>query len=214
MPGRELVEPLQGIRLVAGAQLVEPFRGFRELRKKRRGNFRADFVTAAADGGTDGRQQISGTRAKLHFHTADRFFHDALQSAAPARVYGSDGTIFWVHKENRDAVRGLNAKQKIGSSGDRRVAIASFAGQRIEIANDVGMKLFEGYERNILRSDGGLKQPAVFLNVRAAIPLGKAEIEHFVAAQRADPSLRSAETVNQPWDFVERRNLQDTNAIG
>src|SRR4029077_5801111 len=55
MAGRKLVEPLQRIGLVSGAQFIEPFRGIWKLGKERGGNFCANFITASTNGGADGR---------------------------------------------------------------------------------------------------------------------------------------------------------------
>src|SRR6266852_5074631 len=67
------VEPLDGIGFVAGTELVEPFGGVGKLRLKLCGDFRADFVAAAADGGADGGEEVGGFGLELHVHPANRF---------------------------------------------------------------------------------------------------------------------------------------------
>ena len=53
-----------------------------------------------------------------------------------------------------------------------------------------------------------MKQLAVFLNIFAGIPFGESDVEHFAAVESADSALRSAETVNQPRERGECRDLK------
>ena len=103
------VEPLQGIRLVAGAQFVEPFRSIWELRAKLRSHFCSYFVATAANRGADGGKEVRGLCTKLHLHLADGFGDDALQCAAPTGVNCSNRAILWIHQQNRNAIRGLDS---------------------------------------------------------------------------------------------------------
>ena len=52
------VEPLQRIGFFAGAEFVKIFLGVRKLRGEFRDEFGADFVTAAADCGTESRKNV------------------------------------------------------------------------------------------------------------------------------------------------------------
>ena len=49
MAGRHSIEPLERIRLIAGAQFIEPLRGIGKLRSKLRDQFGADLIAAAPD---------------------------------------------------------------------------------------------------------------------------------------------------------------------
>src|SRR5271165_1256785 len=91
-----LIEPLDGIGFVAGAEFVEKIWRVSKLRKKVGGNFRADLVAAASDGGTDGGENICGLAGEMHAHVAHGFPGDAAQRAAPSGVNGGDGAFFWI----------------------------------------------------------------------------------------------------------------------
>jgi len=56
--GRHHVEPLQRIGFFARADFVKIFLGIGELRSESRNEFGADFVTAAADCGTESRKNV------------------------------------------------------------------------------------------------------------------------------------------------------------
>jgi hypothetical protein len=95
--GGHPVEPLERIGLVAGAKLVEPLGGMRELGLELDGDLGADFVAAAADGRTDGSEQVRGPGAELHVHFADGLGDDALERAAPSGMDGGDGALFGIN---------------------------------------------------------------------------------------------------------------------
>jgi hypothetical protein len=137
------VEPLQGIRLVAGAQLVEPLGSLRELRMEFDGNFGADFVAAATDGWADGSEQVRRPGAKMHVHFADSFGDDALERAAPSGMDSGDSALFWIHKKNGNAVGRLHAKKQAGAVRGGSVAAAGRGRRGIEEVQDVRMNLFE-----------------------------------------------------------------------
>ncbi len=140
------VEPLDGIGLVAGAEFVEPFGGFGKLREKLGGDFGADFVATAADGGADGSEEVGGLGFELHLHLADSFDEDAGEGATPAGMDGGDGALFRVDEEDRDAVRGLDAEEEARTVGGGSIALANFGGGSIEEMNDVGVDLLQGDE--------------------------------------------------------------------
>ncbi len=96
MAGGHHVEPLDGIGLVAGAELVEPFRSFGKLRLKLGSDFGADFVAAAADGWADGGEKVGGPGLEVHLHLADGFDDDALERAAPAGVNMGTQSAVWM----------------------------------------------------------------------------------------------------------------------
>src|SRR6266513_3209679 len=144
--GRHHVEPLDGVGFVASTEFVEPFRGFGKLGLKLHGDFRADFVAAAADGRADGGEEIGGLGFELHLHFADGFDDDAGESAAPTAVDGGDGVLFRVDEEDRDAVGGLYAQEEAGTVGGGGIALARFDRCGVEEMDDVGMDLFQRNE--------------------------------------------------------------------
>ena len=79
--------------------------------------------------------------------------------------------------------------------------------------NGVGMKLQEGNQFEILRTDRGLQAPAVFFHVVARIPFRKSEIQDALAIELADAANARAETVHQPRQLGQRWDLQDAQAM-
>ncbi len=117
VPGWHHVEPLNGIRLVAGAEFIEPGGGFGELREELGGDFGADFVAATADGRADGGEEVCGVGFEMHLHCADGFHSDAGKGAAPASVDSGDCALFGVDEQDGDAVGGLNGEEEAGLIG-------------------------------------------------------------------------------------------------
>jgi len=170
------IEPLDGIGLVAGAEFVEPLWGIGELGMELDCDFGADFVTAAADRGTDGGEQVGGLGFEVHLHLADGFDGDAGEGAAPSGVDGGYGAVFGVDEEYGDAVGGLDAEEKAGAVGGGGVASAWFGGDGIEKMDHIRMELIERDEAEIFRAEGRLEAAAVFEDVFAGVPVGEAEI--------------------------------------
>ena len=170
------VEPLDGIGFVAGAEFVEPFGGVGELGVELDGDFGADFVTAAADRGADGGEQVGGPGAEVHLHLADGFDGDAGEGAAPSGVDGGYSAVFWVDEEDGDAVGGLDAEEEAGAVGGGGVASAGFGGGGFEEVDDVGVDLFEGDELKIGGAECRLEAAAIFEDVFAGVPVREAEI--------------------------------------
>jgi hypothetical protein len=71
------IEPLDGVRLVAGAKFVEVVWRVCELGEELGGYIGAYLVATGADGGADGGQKIGGFGAEVHLHFADGFGGDA-----------------------------------------------------------------------------------------------------------------------------------------
>jgi hypothetical protein len=142
MAGRHHIHPLNGIRLVAGAEFVEPFGSFGKLRLKLGGDFGADFVAAAANGRADGGEKPGGPGTELHLHLPDGFDDDALEGAAPAGMDSSDSAFFGVDEENRDAVRGLHAEKETGTVGDGTISMTRLSRGGVEEMDYVGVDLF------------------------------------------------------------------------
>src|SRR6516164_7827148 len=65
VPGRTHVQPLQGIRFVAGEGLVKIFRRIGKLSGKLAYEISADLVAAGTDGRADGRKNVRGLAAKF-----------------------------------------------------------------------------------------------------------------------------------------------------
>jgi hypothetical protein len=122
--GRGHVEPLDGVGFVAGAKFVEPGGGIRELREKLGGDFDADFVATAADGGAESGEEVGGPRAKAHLHLAGGFDRDSGERAAPAGVDSGDGALFGIDEEDGDAVGRLHGEEQAGAVGERGVTLA------------------------------------------------------------------------------------------
>ena len=89
MAWRHHVEPLDGVGLVACAELVEVGGGVGELGEELGGDFGAYFVAAGTDAGADGGKEVAGVGAEVHLHLADGLGGDAGEGAAPAGVDGS-----------------------------------------------------------------------------------------------------------------------------
>src|SRR5258708_31004179 len=141
--GGHHVEPLDGIGFVAGAEFVEPFGRIGELRLKLDGDFGADFVAAAADGGADGGEQVGWLGTEVHLHLADSFDDDALKGAAPTGMNGGDGALFRIDEENGNAVGGLYTQEEPGTVRGGGGASARFGRGGVEKVDDVGMDLLE-----------------------------------------------------------------------
>ena len=171
---RHHVEPLDGVGFVAGAEFVEPLGGLGKLGEELAGDFRADFVAAAADGWADGGEEVGRLRFEAHLHLADSFDHDARQGAAPAGVNGGDRALFGVDEENGDAIGGLDSEEKAGAVGGQGVAFAGCGGRDVEKMDDVRMDLLERDELEIGRSESGLEAAAVFEDVFFGVPFGEA----------------------------------------
>jgi len=155
VPGGHHVEPLDGIGFVAGTEFVKPIGGVGELGVELDGDFGADFVTAAADGRTNGGEEIGGFGSEVHLHLADGFDGDAGEGAAPSGVDGRYGSVFGVDEEYGDAVGGLDGEEEAGAVGGGGVArpggqaLAGLVGGGVEEMDDVGMDLLEGDELEI-----------------------------------------------------------------
>jgi hypothetical protein len=210
--GGHHVEPLDGIGFVAGTEFVEPSGGIGKLREELGGDFGADFVAAAADGRTDGGEEVGGFGFELHLHLADGFDDDALERAAPASMNGGDGTPFEVDQEKGDAVGGLDGQEEAGAVGGGGVALAGFCRCGVEKVDDIGMDLFQRDEFEVGCAEGKLEAATVFEDVFLGVPFGEAEIENFFGVQRADAAGAGAEAVDEPRKLCERGHLQDLNA--
>lgn len=76
--------------------------------------------------------------------------------------------------------------------------------------------MFERSKREFLRTDGGLKTAAIFEDVFAGVPVGKAEVEDGFAIEIADAAEASAEAMDEPGEFKEGGKSQDleTASVG
>jgi hypothetical protein len=206
------VEPLDGIGFVTGAELIKPFGRIGKLRLKLDGDFGADFVAAAADGRADGGEQVSRIGSELHLHFPDGFDDDAGKRAAPSGVNGSHRALLGINEEDGNAISGLYAEEQSRAIRSGGIAPAWLGGSGVQKMDDVGMDLLERNEFEVGRAEGGLEAAAVFEDILASVPIGEAEVQHFLAIQRGDAAGAGAEAVDQPGNFGERGYLQDFNA--
>ena len=62
------------------------------------------------------------------------------------------------------------------------------------------MKLLQKHEHRITCADGGLEGLAIFLNIFALIPVGKAKVKDaFIGMENAGAAGAHAVTVDKPW---------------
>ena len=214
MARRHPIEPLEGIGLVAGAEFIEPVRSIRKLRFEFDGNFRADFVAAAADGRADGSEQAIRPRAELHLHFPNGFCDDALQRAAPAGMNGGDGSLLGIDEKNGDAIGGLNAEKQAGANCCGSVTATGLGGHGIEDLYNIRMGLPEGNEREIVCMERRLKEATIFDNKFPRVPFRETEIQDLFTFESADAARPGAEAVDEPANFRERRHQQNSNALG
>ncbi len=83
-----------------------------------------------------------------------------------------------------------------------------------EQVNRVGVDLFERREREILGAERGLQQAAIFSDVFARVPFHEAEIQDRLALEKADAAGPRAESMHQPGEFAEGRELENFQAAG
>ena len=88
------------------------------------------------------------------------------------------------------------------------------AGTAEKQVDRVGVDLFERHEREIFGVERGLQEAAVFGYVFARIPFHEAEIEDAPAFEKADAAGPRAESMDEPGEFAEGRELQDLQAAG
>lgn len=115
------------------------------------GDFRADFVATAANGGTDGGEQVCGFRAELHLHFSDGLCDDARESAAPSGMNGGDRAFFQIDQKDGDTIGGLDSKEQARAIRNGSVSAASFGGSGIEKVHNVGVELPERNESEAVR---------------------------------------------------------------
>ena len=195
---RHHVEPLDGIRLVAGAEFLEPFWGIGKLRLKLSGDLGAHFVAAAPDRGADGGEEIGGPRAELHLHLADGFRDDTLEGAAPSGMNGGYGASSGVDEKNRDAVGGLYGQQEAGTVCGGGITPARFKGSSVDEMDQIGMDLLERNEPEVRRAEGELEAAAVLQCMFSTVPFRETEIQDLPATHGADTAGASAKTMDQP----------------
>jgi hypothetical protein len=102
--------------------LGEERRRVRELAFEVEAHLFADGVTAAANAGTNGGDEVFGARAELQAHGADAALDDADEGAAPASVEGGDDAPAAVGNQHGYAVGGENGEEKVGPGGNEGVA--------------------------------------------------------------------------------------------
>jgi len=212
--GRLHVEPLEGIRLFTGARLVEIVGSVGELRGEFGDEVGSDFVTAWTNRRADGGQKISGLAAEFELHAADGFLGDAGERTAPAGVDGGNRSLFWIDEEYRDAIGGLDGKEKAGMIRGGGVALAKVGRQLGKNANHVRMDLLEQDQFETGGAEGGLKQAAIFEDVFAGVPFHEAEVKNFFGFERANAAGAGAETVDEPGKLAKRGEFENLQTAG
>jgi hypothetical protein len=208
------VEPLEGIGLFTGARLVEIVGSFGELRGEFGYEVGSDFVTAWTNRRADGGQKISGLAAEFELHAADGFLGDAGERTAPAGVGGGNRSLFWIDEEYRDAIGGLDGKEKAGAIRGGGIAFAKVGRRLGENANYIRVDLLERDQFEIGGTEGGLKQAAIFEDVFAGVPFHKAEVKNFFGFGRANAAGAGAETVDEPGKLAKRAEFEDLQTAG
>ena len=127
-------------------------------------------------------------------------------------MHGSYGAVFRIYKKNWHAIGGLYAEEKAGAIGDGGIAAARQVRQCFDFMNDVGMKLSERGQREVVCATRGLEAAAVLQDVFAGVPIGETKIEHFFSVEVAVAAGASAETVHQPGEFRKGSDFKDSNA--
>ena len=76
------------------------------------------------------------------------------------------------------------------------------------------MDLFKRNQLEIGGAEGGLEAAAVFEDVFVGVPIGEAEIQNFLAVERADAAREGTEAVEEPGEFGKGGDLEDLEATG
>jgi len=208
------VEPLERIGLFAGARLVEIIGSIGELRGKFRDEVGSNFVTARTNRRADGGQKISGLTAEFELHAADGLLGDSGESAAPAGMNGGNSALIRIYQEYRDAIGGLNGKEKAGTIRGGGIAFAKVGRQLGKNANHVRVDLLERDQFKIGGAEGGLKQAAIFEDVFAGVPFHEAEVKNFFGFERTNAAGAGAETVDEPGKLAKRGEFENLQTAG
>ena len=206
-------EPLQRIGFIASARLIEIAGGIGELRVEFGDELRADLVATGADGRAESGKEIGGFAAKFKAQAAHGLFGDTSERALPTRMNGGDGALFGIDEKDWNAIGGLHGEKQAGPIRDGGVAFARVARRAGEKVNHVGVNLLEQCEREVFGGERGLQEAAVFSDIFARIPFHEAEIENLPAIELADAAGPRAESVDEPREFTEWRELQDLQAV-
>jgi len=110
MAGGPHIEPLQRIRLVAGAGLVEIFLGIGKLGGELCDQLCANFVATRAYGWANCGQQVRGAAGEFSLHRTDGFLRDAGEGATPSRVNCSNRALPSIDEKDGHAIRRLNGE--------------------------------------------------------------------------------------------------------
>ena len=97
------------------------------------GEFGADFVVRAGNGGADGGDAAVGAGAEID-HGGDGRLCDAARGALPAGMCRADHPGFGVGEQDRRAVGGENAERQTVDAGDEGVGLGDVIG--IGLAGD------------------------------------------------------------------------------
>ena len=142
-------------------------------------------------------------------HLADGFGDDAGQGAAPSSVDGGDDAFFGIDDQDRGAVGGADAQEKVGLVGCEGVAFAWFEGGCLDGADYVGVDLVERDQGQVGGAQSGLEAAFIFFHAFALVPFDGAEVQGFFVGGFTNAAGTGAEAVDQPREVVEGRGLKD-----
>jgi hypothetical protein len=134
---------------------------------------------------------------------------------------GGDSSLSGIDEKNGNTVGGLDAEEKAGLVCDTGVSAAGVSRSSFEHVHDVGVKLFQGDKGKMGSAESRLEAAAIFQDVFARVTFGETEIEDLfdfsqrdrgAADQSADAAGPRAEAVDQPGQFAQGLDPEDTHA--
>lgn len=218
------VTPGERPRATGGGCRAKELLAVRKAAAKGSDNVFPHFIAASTDGRPKRRPQVGRVRTKHAAHLTHGLLHNALQCATPPHVDDSDSAFPEVRKQDGQAVRGPHGEQDAGLIGHEGIAWRQTIGPstRRRIARRT---IFELSRRSLhdlvdhsrvglpdcgkgetLCAELSKKQPPVFLDLRAPVPLGKAEVKPR-CRRSAYASPPRAEGMEQPGEASKRAGL-------
>ena len=149
---------LQELEAVGGAQVEKISAGTSDYRTERSsgkaGLFESaadvlpDFVTRAADAGSEGGQEGGRIGTITFFHPQDDLLQDTPGGPFPTAMDRGYNTLFSFDKKDRHAVGRPDGQQKAGPTCDRRITPQSPPWHLVDEVDDVGVHLVkeEGFQ--------------------------------------------------------------------
>ena len=184
-------------------------------------NLFTDGVTAEANAGADGGDQVLRAGAECETHAADAGFDNTFKGAAPAGVEGGDGALLAIGDEDGNAIGGLNGEEQAGVRGDLSVGLVRVRAGGVggDGMNDaVGMKLAKGDQGRCGIGCDGLGEETPVAQDGFAI-VGGSETEVQLARRgvggvgMAEAALARGESCPEPGK-IPAGNRQPLDAVG